>query len=122
MQKLKEKIKSDIPRRCYKFSLSVIKLCNDLSASKSTAILSKQLIRSSTSIGANVVEAQAASSRKEYKKYFEIALKSCNETIYWLYLIRDVGIISADSVAPVIDESKQLSSILGKSVISLKKS
>jgi four helix bundle protein len=115
------KSKSDIPGRCYKFSLGVIRLCDKLVDSKLTNILSSQLIRSSTSIGANVIEAQAASSRKEYKKYFEIALKSSNETIYWLYLIRDTKLISTDLIGPIIEEARQISLILGKSVISLKK-
>jgi four helix bundle protein len=120
MQKLKEKVKSDIPDRCYRFGLDIIGFCDTLPNKRTTWVLSNQLLRSSTSIGANVIEAQASSSRREYKKFFEIALKSANESIYWLNLVKDSSISDPKKVSPLIDEARQLSLILGKSVITLK--
>lgn len=53
-----------------------------------------QLIRSATSVGANLFEARASSSRLEFKKFYEIALKSANETKYWLCMLRDAKLSS----------------------------
>ena len=52
-------------------------------------IISDQLLRSATSIGANIIEAKAASSKKDFIRFYEISLKSANETKYWLCLLRD---------------------------------
>jgi four helix bundle protein len=79
-----------------------------------------QLIRSGTSIGANIVEAKASSSRLEFKKFNEIALKSANETIYWLGLAKDADLVNPTLISPLIDEATQLSRILAASVIKLK--
>jgi len=73
------------------------------------------------SIGANVIEAQHSSSRLEFKRYYEIALKSCNETKYWMCLLRD-GFESNDmEIKDLLRESDELSKILAASILSLKK-
>jgi four helix bundle protein len=72
--------KVDLKIRCYKFSLEVINLTNSLPNKRSAWIIFEQLVRSATSIGANLIEAKASSSRLEFKKFYEIALKSANET------------------------------------------
>ncbi len=79
MQNYKAKFKSDLKLRCYRFSLQVIELADSLPNKKSVWIIVDQLIRSATSIGANLVEARASSSRVEFKKFYEISLKSANE-------------------------------------------
>ncbi|HOX41934.1 MAG TPA: four helix bundle protein [bacterium] len=73
-------------------------------------------------MGANSVEAKASSSRKEYIKFFEIALKSANETIYWLMVIREVVSepVEKAEIAELLQEIKEIASILGSSVITLK--
>ena len=82
MQNSNSKFKSDINRRCYNFSLKIIILSEKLPNKRSAWIINDQLVRSATSIGANVVEARASTSRLEFKKSYEIALKSANETKY----------------------------------------
>lgn len=82
MQKLK--FKTDLRERCYNFGLQIIFLVDKLPNKRSAWIIEDQIIRSATSIGANLIEARASSSRLEYKKFYEIALKSANETKYWL--------------------------------------
>lgn len=82
MQKENSKFKSDLRERCYVLSLSVIKLTDTLPNKRSAWVISDQLIRSACSIGANLVEAKAASSRLEFKKFYEISLKSSHETLY----------------------------------------
>mgnify|MGYP003866386553 CR=1 FL=1 len=57
-------------------------------------VISDQLLRAATSIGANIVEAKASSSKRDFIKFYEIALKSANETKYWLGLLRDAAPVS----------------------------
>ncbi len=70
MQKFNSKFKSDLKLRTYKFSLGIIALMDDLPQKRSAWIIQDQLIRSATSVGANLVEARASSSRVEFKKFF----------------------------------------------------
>jgi four helix bundle protein len=89
MQNYNLKFKSDLKERCYRFSLAIIALADTLPNKRSVWIIIDQLMRSAMSIGANLIEARASSSRLEFKKFYEIALKSANETKYWLGLLRD---------------------------------
>jgi len=120
MQKLNEKLKSDLKARAFAFGLNVISLCEELPSKKSVWIISDQLLRSSMSIGANIVEAKSASSRLDFKRYHEIALKSANETLYWLSILKMSKLAKPESVDPFIQEATELSRMLGKSVLSLK--
>ena len=74
----------DIKVRCYSFSLRVLKFISANEVERKFNPIIDQLIRSSTSIGANIIEAKSSSSRREFIKYYEIALKSANETKYWI--------------------------------------
>jgi four helix bundle protein len=65
---------------------------------RSAWIIIDQLIRSATSIGANLIEARAASSRLEFKRFYEISLKSANETKYWLCLLRDARLAGKEKI------------------------
>jgi four helix bundle protein len=90
MQNLNSK-SANLADRSYKFSLEIILLAPLISSVPGFRPLSDQLFRSGTSIGANIAEAKSASSRIEFKKFQEIALKSANETTYWLNLAKDSG-------------------------------
>src|SRR3989338_8150689 len=79
----------DVKARAYQFSLDIIRFINDLPNKRAFWAIGDQLIRSATSIGANMIEAQSSSSRREFIKFYEISLKSANEAIYWLSLLRD---------------------------------
>jgi four helix bundle protein len=74
--------------KSYAFSLEIIKLYKNLS-SKNEYVLSKQILRSGTSIGANVEEAQAAFSKKDFIHKMSISSKEARETLYWLRLLSD---------------------------------
>lgn len=119
-QECSSKFKSDIKQRCYIFSLEVIKLIGSLPNSRSSWIISDQLIRSATSVGANIIESKSASSRLEFKRYYEISLKSANETKYWLGLLRDSGLCESIKINTMLKEITEISNILAASVISLK--
>lgn len=112
--------KKDIGNRTYDFSLENIKLVSKMSSSLVNKILSNQLLRSSTSIGANIIEARSSSSRREFIKYYTISLRSANETIYWLSLIKDAKLVELQLLDNLLDECKQLAKILAASLIKLK--
>lgn len=109
------KIKTDLKIRSYNFSKDIIRFLDK--NSNIGQILINQLLRSSTSIGANIVEGKCSISRREFIKYLQIALKSANETLYWLCLIRDTKNID---VRNLIDECQQLAKLLASSLITLK--
>ena len=77
-------------------------------------------MRSSTSVGANVTEAFHSSTRIEFRRYYEIALKSCNETKYWLRLLQEGFELSQDAT-PLMKEADEISRMLAASVIKLRK-
>ena len=120
-QNSNSKFKSELIHRCFQFSLDVIHLSDSLPNKRSVWIIVDQLIRSATSIGANLVEGKSASSRKEFKKFHEIALKSANETKYWIALLKEANLADRTKCDELLDEANQLSKILAASVISLKK-
>ena len=109
-------------KRTYQFSLETLRLIDDISQkSFSTQTISKQLVRSATSIGANVVEAQASSSKKDFANFLNHALKSANETEYWLKLLKDSNALVDSRIDQLINESNQLAKMLGSSVAKMRK-
>ena len=90
-----------------------------LSEEKKEYVLSKQMLRSGTSIGANIAEAQYGSSRKDFLNKLYIALKECAETLYWLELLYSCDYISRteyDSLHSDCEELRKLLSSITKSV------
>ena len=73
------------------FAKKVVLLCRELKARNVEAPIREQLLKSSTSVGANIHEAQYAQGTKDFISKFEIALKECNESEYWLELIRETN-------------------------------
>jgi four helix bundle protein len=120
VQKLNQKLKGDLKARTFVLSLNIIELCDDLPNKKAVWVITDQLLRSSTSIGANINEAKSASSRLDFKRYYEIALKSAHETVYWLSLLKMSKIYTGKSADILIAEVKEISNMLGKSVLTLK--
>lgn len=120
MQNYSSKIKSDLKSRCYFFSLELIQLIDSLPKNASAQIIAKQLLRSGTSVGANLVEATAASSKLDFKKYHEIALKSANETKYWLGLLRDSKKAEKEKVNVLLQEIHELSNMIAAGILRMK--
>jgi len=83
-------------------------------------ILGDQLLRSGTSIGANVIEARGSSSKKDYANFFSYALKSANETKYWINLLRDAGKIDREASNILLQEATELAKILAKSLMTMR--
>lgn len=105
-----------IDERTFKFALRVIKMVVALPKSTASDVLGRQVLRSATSVGANVEEAIGAISRKEFAQKMSIALKEARETHYWLRLIRDAGLIPAKRIDALIQESLEIKMILSKTV------
>ena len=119
-QSYNSKVKSELKARCFDFSVKIIKFIETIPEKRINWILSNQLLRSATSIGANIIEAKAASSRKDFIKFYEIALKSANETAYWLGLVK-VGLnIDNTELHYLTKETDELTRIIASSLISLK--
>ena len=113
--------KVDLRTRCYKFSLQIISLTDVLPNKRSVWVIADQLIRSATSIGANLIEAKASSSRLEFKKFYEISLKSANEIKYWLGLLRDSNLADKDKINELLNEVNELANMLATGVMKLKR-
>jgi four helix bundle protein len=120
MQNQKSKFKTDLKQRAYKYSIKVIGFLDTLPQDMSTNIITNQLLRSATSIGANLVEAKGSSSKKDFTNFFNHALKSANESLYWLGLLRDAKKINSSELEYLLNETKELANILGSSVLTLK--
>ncbi|OHB54734.1 MAG: hypothetical protein A2Y07_05765 [Planctomycetes bacterium GWF2_50_10] len=89
MQRDNSKFKIEMKRRMYAYTLKLVEFIDSLPSDNVSKRLSDQLLRSGTSIIANFVEGQAASSKKDFTNYLNIALKSSNETKLWLALLKD---------------------------------
>ena len=111
-----------LDERTYKFALRIIKLVAALPSTLSGQVLGRQVLRSGTSIGANIEEAYAASSKRDFTNRMSIALKEARETHFWLRLIRDGGSIPGKRIEPLIQEASEIKLILGKTVTTSKKS
>nr|AIA11967.1 four helix bundle protein [uncultured bacterium] len=116
-----EDYKTTLIRRTYRYALEILKLIDVLGKKDfSSEVLLKQLLRSATSIGANIIEAQAASSRKDFVNFLNHALKSANESKFWLGLLRDSGKADKEKINILLQETTELAKILGSSISTLK--
>jgi len=114
MQNEKVGGRADIVERTFSFALRIVKLCRQIEQNPGTSrSLSLQLLRSGTSIGANVEEAQAGQSKADFVSKLAIAIKEARETGYWLRLIRESGTTNTDSLGLLEKEALELAKILG---------
>jgi four helix bundle protein len=120
MQNDNSKFKMEFNKRLIRFSLDVIKVCREAQKDRGLWAIIDQLIRSATSIGANIIEAKSASSKLDYLKYFQIALKSANETKYWLILLRESSSSFKNQAETLLKETDEISKILGAGILTMK--
>jgi four helix bundle protein len=121
IQNFNPEFKMDIKKRTYLYALNIIRFIDQLNKNDlSVQVLARQLLRSGTSVGANVIEAQASSSKKEFTNFLNYSLKSAKESKFWLALLRDSGKAKRESVNPLLTESKELANILASSILTLK--
>jgi four helix bundle protein len=110
----------EIKIRIYNWILKLIKLLKDLPSDTCTKIIIEQLLRSGTSIGANYIEAQAASSKRDFTNFIHHSLKSANESKFWLALLRDTNKAKSKEINELLEELKEVANILGASLLTLK--
>jgi four helix bundle protein len=102
-----------ITDRTFEFSLRIVKLCRVLGKDPVNRVLSRQLLRASTSVGANVEEAQAAQSKPDFVSKTAIALKEARESHYWLRLIAASDPAYTNQLQALVQEAREIRDILG---------
>jgi four helix bundle protein len=110
----------DILERTIAYSLQTIHFCRGLENDPVNRILSRQLLRSATSVGANVHEAQGGQSRADFISKMSIAHKEAREAAYWLRLLREDRIGNQETLNSLIDETRQLMKILASIILNTK--
>jgi four helix bundle protein len=115
-----EKYKISLKDRAYSYSIKMINFIGTLPRDMAIAMIANQLLRSATSIGANIIEAKASSSKRDFTNFFSHSLKSANESEYWLGLLKDAKRIKSPDLEDLLRETKELASILGSSILTLK--
>lgn len=119
----------DIKERTFEFALAIVRLCRALETRAGTAgVLSRQLLRSGTSIGANVEEAQAGQSRADFICKYAIALKEAREALYWVRLLQaadgerqnETGKEQSQGevgYGELVNEAREIASVIGAIVV-----
>jgi four helix bundle protein len=120
MQKDKENIKIAFKKRMYSFVLKLIEFIDALPKDNVSRRIGDQLLRSGTSILGNYVEAQSAASKKEFVNYFNISLRSTNESKMWLAVLRDSHRTKSESVQWFLSELDEFSKIFASSILTAK--
>ena len=111
---------SVLREKSYDFAIRVINLAKFLREEKKDFILSKQIVRCGTSIGANIEEASGAQSNNDFIAKLHISLKEAKETHYWVRLLRDTEYISKEQAQSLIDDIDEIITILTKSLKTIK--
>ena len=109
-----------VMNKSYAFALRIVKLYKYLAYEKKVYVLSKQLLRSGTSIGALIKEGEHAQSKADFLNKMNIALKEANETQYWIELLRDSGYLSSEESLSIYDNANELIRLLASIVKSTK--
>jgi len=110
-----------IKEKSFAFAVRVVNLYKYLCDTKKEFILSKQLLRSGTAIGALVREAEQAESKPDFVHKMAIALKEANETEYWILLLQETGYLKADEAESITNDNKELLKLLTSIIKSTKK-
>ena len=110
----------DIRDRTFAFACRVARLCLDVRTQPGIRPMVEQLLKSGTSIGANLEEAKAGSSKRDFVRYLEISLREARETVYWLRIFLALRIGPRTEVQDLRGEAEQIARILGAIVVSSK--
>ena len=106
--------------KAYAFALKVIAACELIRQQRREFVLSRQLVRSGTSIGANLAEAEAAISGADLSSKASIAYKECRESKYWILLLRDAGYMDEATAADLLESADEISRILFSTIRTLR--
>lgn len=110
-----------VAEKSFDFAVRIVKLCQYLQKQQHETVLSRQLLRSGTSIGANVTEAQQGQSRADFIAKMSIALKEASETRYWLRLLHATDYLPENGFSSIYADCLELEKILTRIVKTSKK-
>ena len=112
LRNLKILNKNIVKEKSFDFAIRIVKLYKYLMDEKKEFVLSKQILRSGTSIGANINEAQQGQSKKDFLMKMNISLKECTETKYWIELLRATDYINQEQKDSIINDCIELEKLL----------
>ena len=113
--------REEMNKRTKQFALRIIRLSAALPKTREADVIGRQVLKSGTSIGANYREAVRASSRRHFITNLEICLREGDETVYWLELLGEGGVVTEKRLSGLIDECNQLVAILTATVRTAKR-
>lgn len=119
MENDRAKFKNEFKVRLYNFVLRLIRFIDTLPKSSTNDVMGKQLLRSGTSILANYIEANSASSKKDFINFFTHSLKSANESKVWLTLLRDTHKGDKKEIEWLLKELIEIANIIASSILTL---
>ncbi len=102
-----------VREKSYAFAVRVVNVCRHLSEKKQEYVLSKQLLRSGTSIGANVEEAMGGQSEKDFFAKLSISYKEARESHYWIRLLADTDYLTEKQAHSLLQDTEELQKIIG---------
>lgn len=114
---MKENVLIDLSKQ---FAVEIVNLCAEVKENKKGNVLLNQLLRSGTSIGANIHEANYAASKADFINKFQIALKECYETDYWLGLFKETNMISEEEYENMFARCSKIRKLLISSITTAK--
>ena len=110
-----------IQQKSFQFAIRIINLYKYLINEKKEFVLSKQILRCGTSIGANVEESIGGQSERDFLSKISIAYKEARETLYWLKLLKETDYIKEDEFGTLFNDAEEICKIIGSIQISIKK-
>ena len=116
----KQQFKQEFKKRCFLFSISILRLSEKLNDKRINWVLIDQLIRAATSVGANSVEGGNSTSKREFVNFFQIALKSSSESLYWLAILKEMNLEKKDEIHKLIQECSEIKKIISTIILNTK--
>ncbi|HSZ32959.1 MAG TPA: four helix bundle protein [Puia sp.] len=112
--------KSVLKDYSFKFAIAIVKLYRNLTEVKKEYILSKQLLKCGTAVGAMIREAQNAESRNDFIHKLAIAQKECDETMYWLELLQESNCLESDEFSKIHEAANSILKMLRSAILTTK--
>ncbi len=110
-----------LDERSFRFALRIVNLVSALPRTNTGDVMGRQVVRSGTSIGANIEEAYAATTKRDFTYKMSVALKEARETHYWLRLICEAGLVADTRANALLQEALEIKLILGRTMLSSKR-
>src|SRR5688572_30633877 len=110
---MKTDASQDVRDRTFRFGCDIARLALEIAPRPGVRCVIDQLLRAGTAVGANLEEAKAGSSKREFLRYVQISLRESRETVYWLRVCAELELGPPESLARLADDGQQIARILG---------